>query len=67
MNKLLDLFPPNYKNLEQPAAIKLLEDIEKVVEEQERKTIKTKWFKTATVFGFKIIVCKLSKECKTNG
>lgn len=36
MNNLTSLFPPNYKNLEQPAAIKLLEDIYTAAEEQDK-------------------------------
>ena len=37
MNNLTSLFPPNYKNLEQKDAVKLLEEIEKVVEEQDNQ------------------------------
>ena len=36
MNNITSLFPPNYKNLEQPAAIKLLEDIYTAAEEQDK-------------------------------
>lgn len=36
MNNLTSLFPPNYKNLEQKDAIKLLEQIEEVVKELDK-------------------------------
>lgn len=36
MSNLTSLFPPNYKNLEQKDAVKLLEDIYTAAEEQDK-------------------------------
>lgn len=67
MNKLSELLSKPYINLEQAKAIALIENIEKLIEEQDRKTIKTKWFKTIKFFGFEIIICRLSKKCPNCG
>ena len=53
MNNLKSLFPPNYKNLEQKDAVKLLEEIEKVVEGMDRFTAEqcSKFLKCYTPCG----------------
>lgn len=78
MNNLTSLFPTNYKNLEQPAAIALLEKIEKAVEDLDNKkkiqkvvrtfpngyATATKYLQEALSQGYIVVMCNVTKEEK---